>query len=369
MQHGTRKRALACALGLALAAALALPCGAASALGAGGSVGDGGGGAVDRVDEPFGQIVRIIPDVGMSALLFLPALPVDPCSRDEETGHPALQVLYVDRAYADAPGEWERWGTFEWDEGWQEYASGIDSIQPVYDDDFQNPTILYCTVSYSSDTVDYRDFYLRATAVTLENGALRTTAYEPALIEYEKEWLPDPPPDPDSPETPDEPDREPPNVVNPPAVDAGDGGGNRGGVGQGESVRVDPESSPTDLAPAAEKAVASPQGGDGATGDGETPGSESGEGDDPDAGESPDAGDGQAEPSAEREDAAATSAHDGADPSAAPASAPAAGETPDEGRIPGFVWAVGATAGTVAVAGGAHAALRARPRRPRKPRP
>lgn len=75
----------------------------------------GGPGAIDHVDRPFGQIICIIPDHGMSALLYLPALPADPYHSDEETGHPALQTLRVDRAYADNPDSWEAWGTFEWD--------------------------------------------------------------------------------------------------------------------------------------------------------------------------------------------------------------------------------------------------------------
>ena len=363
MQHGTRKRlgrTVAGALALGIAAALALPGSAALALTAGGDVGGGGDGGIDRVDKPFGQIIRIIPDVGMSALLYLPALPIDPYYRDEETGRPALQALYVDRAYADDPDAWERWGTFEWDEDWQEYAWGTDSIFPVYDDDYEDPSILYCTVSYSSSIVDYRDFYLRATAVTLENGALTTTAFEPALIAYEEEWLPDPAPDPDE---PDEPDAEPPSVVNPPEVDSGDGGGNRGGVGQGESERVNPGSAPADRNPSTERAETIPPQGDAGEGQGAEPrsGASGSEEDsvesaptapeDPTEGVAPAAGETREAPSGER----------------LGASAPKRVE--DEERIPGFVWAVGLTAGTAAVAGGALVARRRGSERPRKTRP
>lgn len=256
MEHGSRKRlvrALACTTMIALALSPGLPGVAAHAdvregdarmMAGGGSVG-GGPGAIDHVDKPFGQIIRIIPDHGMSALLYLPALPVDPYHSDEETGHPALQTLRVDRAYADDPDSWEAWGTFEWDADWQEYAWGLDSVQPVYDDDYADPGILYCTVSYSSETVDYRDFYLRATAVVLEDGVRTAIEFEPALFEYAEEWLPEPvepvdpvePENPAEPEKPQEPQKEPPTVVNPPDVNGGDSGGNRGGVGQGESER------------------------------------------------------------------------------------------------------------------------------------
>ena len=109
MEHGSRKRlvrALACTTMIALALSPGLPGVAAHAdvregdarmMAGGGSVG-GGPGAIDHVDKPFDQIIRIIPDHGMSALLYLPALPVDPYHSDEETGHPALQTLRVDRA-------------------------------------------------------------------------------------------------------------------------------------------------------------------------------------------------------------------------------------------------------------------------------
>ena len=117
MRHLTRKRlrpAARAAAALGLAAALAAnggtaawadveaggalggsPGGMAGGIGgiAPGSGGGGPGSGIGHVDQPFGQIIRIIPDVGMSALLYLPPLPVDPYYRDEDTGHPALQVL------------------------------------------------------------------------------------------------------------------------------------------------------------------------------------------------------------------------------------------------------------------------------------
>ena len=258
-------------------------------------------------------------------------MPVDPYCRDEDTGHPGLQALYVDRAYADEPDNWERWGTFEWDEDWQEYASGADSISPVFDDNYQDPTILYCTVSYSSKAVDYRDFYLRATAVTREDGVLTTTEFVPALIAYEGGWRPDP-------------DDEPPNIVNPPEAGAGDSGGNRGGAVQGESERVDPGSTPKSLLPNMERAQAA----SGSEANGEGAGSDA---------EKHEA----AESEGREERTEASSAGGNGAQTGGYRSAPDDGAPPHgNDQIPGFAWALGITVGTVGIAGGALAVLRAK---------
>lgn len=208
----------------------------------GGTGGDDTNDSINRVDKPWGQIIRIIPDRGVSALLFLPALPV----LDDEGYLPgALQALYLDRAYADAPHTWERVGTYEYDPDQQYFVTPEGQcIRPIYTDD-QRTEVMYCTVDYSSEIIDYRDFYLRATAVSLNEGTSVETVFEPALIEYPPNSLPD--------------DKgEPPSVVIPPAIDTDDSGGNRGGVGQGESERVDPAHSPEDFIPEREESTESP---------------------------------------------------------------------------------------------------------------
>ena len=394
MEHGSRKpvaRAFACATATAIALTMlpGLPdvaahaddgAGDARMMAGGGSVG-GGPGAIDHVDKPFGQIIRIIPDRGMSALLYLPALPVDPYHSDEETGHPALQALRIDRAWADDPDSWEAWGTFEWDADWQEYAWGLDSIQPVYDDDHADPSILYCTVSYSSEAIDYRDFFLRATAVILEDGVTTAIEFEPALFEYAEEWLPEPvepdapvePDDPGASERPQKPQKEPPTVVNPPAVNSGDSGGNRGGVGQGESERNEASGE----RPKDDKAEgsSSPAGDDSTAPASISPlprseepsanaGSRSGDGDTQD--NAPDDQAGRAGKHA-IENKASTSEKAFADSAShRETTVEPAATTPSEtgaaaaARVPGFALAIGGTIGAMALAGGIAAFVRAR---------
>ena len=312
--------------------------GGGGSIGGGGSVGGGsiggeGEDSLDVVEDPFGQILNIIPGQGMSALLYLPALPVNPDYRDEATGHPALQALYVERAYEDDPNTWELWGTFEWDEDWQEYAFGdFDSITPVYADD-QWTVMKYCTVSYSSDTIDYRNFFLRATAVVLEDGVLTTTAFKPALIVYEGEWLPDP----------NEPDEEPPTVNNPPAVDAGDNGGNRGGAVQGESERVDPESTLGSLLLGIPNAEAAPANNDNRAGTNKESANTSND-------------TGSATNTSESNTAARSDTTSANEQDASMNTAPSHAED----QIPGFAWALGITAGVVGLVGASIAVLHAK---------
>lgn len=377
MRHHTRKNpyrfmSLACALSLAVAGGLASTpaawaddggwsteedsemmgggggmmgggsMGGSGSIGSGAIGGTGGSGtndSIDHVDKPWGQIIRIIPDRGMSALLFLPALPV----LDDEGFLPgALQTLYLDRTYADTPNTWERVGVFEYDPNQRYYVTPEgECIRPIYTDE-QWTEVKYCTVDYSSETIDYRDFYLRATAVSLSGGTLVETVFDPALIEYPKSSLPSD-------------DEEPPAVVIPPTSDTGDSGGNRGGVGQGESERVDPSSSPKDLISESEESVENPlplplpgrvwaaQTENSAESASETH---------PDTNNDSDAAESTPEKKATSADTSAANE--------ANASDNAAKEPTDEVRIPGFIWALGATGLAVAAGGLAFAFIRRR---------
>lgn len=75
----------------------------------GGSVGSPG--AIDHVDKPFGQIIRI-PDHGMSALLYL----LQPCRwiQTQRRGNRTSRIAddSVDCApMRTVPDSWEAWGT------------------------------------------------------------------------------------------------------------------------------------------------------------------------------------------------------------------------------------------------------------------
>lgn len=325
MQHSTRNRpfaragallscTLACALGVCAGPACASPA-VAFAAPAQEAAADDGDAAV--VDQPFGQIIRIVPGRGMSALLYLPALPV---SDEEGNGPGALESLLIERSDAEDPGTWENVGTLTWDEDCREYATedSLITLRPVYADD-QWTTVAHCVVQYCDPDVDYRDFYLRATAVCREDGGQAVLAFAPALIEYPQDAKPDA-------------DGEAPDVVVPPVVPAGESGGNRGGIGQGESQRVDPESAPQPLPSAPESAYANePSAADEPAADG-------------DAGT--DAGS-DAEPQGDADDRQA----DGPEGESAPAA-------PKERDVPGFAWAIGLSG--LAVALGAVGAAIAR---------
>lgn len=280
----------------------------------------------------------------MTTVLFLPALPIDPGWGQVQ--HPDLQVLYLDRRYADDPADsWERWGVYTWNEDHLMYETPEgDGIRAVYDDNFANPSIRHCAVFHRSETVDYRDFYLRATAVVLQDGETVETVFEPALITYPEGSRPS---DDENGLTP------PPSVVNPPETDSGGSGGNVGGVGQGESERVHPEDGPE-----------APKSNEPAAPEGNGPAAQ-------EASEPTGAG-GVRASDAPQERAASEPAQ----PSVAPAPekayaaqkpavepAAAASEVADEpASLPGFVWALGLTAGVVGIAGGAVAVMRAKRR-------
>ncbi len=173
----------------------------------------------------------------MSALLYLPALPVDPYHSDEETGHPALQTIRVDRAYADDPTP-GKLGTFEWDADCR-VRLGLDSVQPAYDDNYADPSILYCR----SATRPRPSTIATSTSARPRcprDGVQTTIEFEPA-VRIPEEWLPNP-----STGRPVEPKTlQPENPKNregaadrrePPDVNGGDSGGTAE-RGPGESER------------------------------------------------------------------------------------------------------------------------------------
>ncbi|MDY3980408.1 hypothetical protein [Paraeggerthella sp.] len=370
MSHHTRNESKARALSrcaLAACAALAIGCACPSANqawahegvalsdrspgGSGGVLGGGSlgnGSASPTVEQPYGQIVRIIPGRGMTTILFLPALPIDPGWGQVQ--HPDLQVLYLDRRYADDPADsWERWAAYTWNEDHLMYETPEgDGIRAVYDDDFANPSIRHCAVFRRSETVDYRDFYLRATAVVLQDGETVETAFEPALITYPEGSRPS---DDENDLTP------PPSVVNPPETDSGGTGGNIGGVGQGESERVHPEGgpeAPESNGPAAQEA-SEPTGSGGVRASDAPQERTASEPAQPSVAPAPEKAYAAQEPTVEP--GAAATQKPTVEPDAA------ASEVADEpAGLPGFAWALGLTAGVVGIAGGAIAVMRAKRR-------
>lgn len=369
MSHHTRNESKATAFNccvLAACAALAMGCACPSApsawahesaaspqeaLGGGGVLGGGNpgsGSASPTVEQPYGQIVRIIPGKGMTTILFLPALPIDPGWGQVQ--HPDLQVLYLDRRYADDPADsWERWGAYTWNEDHLMYETAEgDGIRAVYDDDFANPSIRHCAVFRFSEAVDYRDFYLRATAVVLQDGETVETTFEPALIAYPEGSRPS---DDENDLTP------PPSVVNPPETDSGGSGGNIGGVGQGESDRVHPEGGPK--APesngSAAQEASEPTGAGGVRASDAPQERAASEPAQPSVAPAPEKAYAAQEPTVEP--GAAATQKPAAEPEAA------ASEVADEpAGLPGFAWALGLTAGVVGIAGGAIAVMRAKRR-------
>lgn len=192
---------------------------------------------------PFGEIKRVVPEGDKAALLsflYLPTLPLDPETEDDE--QPPLQTLTVEKAYVGEDEEWTTLGVLTWNLEHYTYESGeILSIWNIFPSDHP-----YTKVQYFAEVNDYRDFYLRATAVILKEDQLIETVFEPALFVYPEGMRPETTPDttpetPTTPQPPQQPGDRPGSSVD------DDIGGNRGNVVPGTSERVDPESSPKDL--------------------------------------------------------------------------------------------------------------------------
>lgn len=255
MRHLTRKQPfpfICAACALALATTLTLPVGFAFAADddqfmGGGSMGGGmGGGSMgggSGVPEsggtgsepgentaPHGSIVQAKPDVNdpttrhVLALLFLP---VDAalCDEDFQWRTPTLQTLTLERAYTDDANSWECIYKYVWNEDYSGYYAIDESDETGinFGEQVHPISTTMANVTYAETATHPRDFLLRATAVELSGDTPTTTTFDPVLYTYpEGMW-------------PTEGD------IKPPKEDNGSSGGNRGGVGQGESTRVDPE--------------------------------------------------------------------------------------------------------------------------------
>lgn len=194
----------ACALALALALLAAAPCAAWAASDAADGTAPPEDGS--QPTEPYGKILRITEDGRLFASLFLPGLP----------GHPELDTLYVERAWADDANAWSLVYTFAWFPYWGMYSALEDEFQSIYFGGIYGDVPI---VDYFEMQTSYRSFYLRARALSTVNGAPVETAFAPVLFTVPE-------------------DAKPGEDAGGGSADEGGGGsGDKGGIGQGENDR------------------------------------------------------------------------------------------------------------------------------------
>ncbi len=204
-----------------------------------GSVG-GGPGAIDQVDKPFGRIIPIIPDHACRL-----CCTCHPCRGIRTTATRNRTSPHCRRFGSTAPmrtdpDSWEAWGTFEWTRIGRS-TPGASTASNRVRRQLPDPSILYCTVSYSS-----RDRRLSRLLPPRDRGGSSRMACKPLssssrAVRIPEEWLPEPvePVDPVEPANPAEPEK--PQETAEGAADRREPArrerrrqrGNRGGVGQG----------------------------------------------------------------------------------------------------------------------------------------
>ncbi|MEG0015720.1 MAG: hypothetical protein RR747_04000 [Gordonibacter sp.] len=281
---------------------------------AGGPEDSEGANEPDNPAKPTGEIVQVLKG-GAIANIYLPELTY-PLFNSDESEHPPLQTLRIERVDAANVGTWTTGALCTWD---PEYAYYHSEDELAYLVNVSDDT---CMVLYTEPDTDFRDFYVRITATFLLDGQEQAVTYDPVLLAFPDSLKPQ-----DDPEKPGTGNPDGSGSAGPGGVNEGEIGGNRGGVTLGESERVNPESSPLDLLPSVEQADAAPVASGTATpsDDNAAKPANGSEG-------TPEPGEGTARGGSLGRDDATAAAADGTD------------------RLPGFAVAVGAT---VAVALGA----------------
>ncbi len=221
---------------------------------------------------------------------------------------------------------------------------------------------------YSEPATDFRDFLVRVTAVIEIDGANQTFVYDVLAVSFPDNMKPPKPADEADGEGQVEPENGGGEQNGASGDDFGEIDGNRGGAGQGESERVDPSASPTDLLPESQDAHATepnalPKAGGNAaapTERTEPSASEAAPSDSGDEDASNANDEAAAEASPETLERALYSQPTGSESPDAASKGESEAAADDEPRIPGFAWAVELSALTVAAGGGAVAFVRAR---------